>query len=76
MNEYIKLRDIPALFGLEKGDAVWIASDMKNLLYECISHDDDKDQEDHEDQGHASDAVQFCSQGAPHRYLPSIDTVF
>ena len=43
MNEYIKLRDIPALFGLEKGDAVWIASDMKNLLYECISHDDDKD---------------------------------
>ena len=43
MNEYTKLKDLPALFGLEKGDAVWIASDMKNLLYECISHDDDSD---------------------------------
>ncbi len=43
MGEYVKLRDIPKYFGLERGDSVWLSSDAKRLLYSCIEHGDDKD---------------------------------
>ena len=43
MSDYVKLRDLPALFGLKKGDKVWISSDMKELLYKCIENGDDTD---------------------------------
>lgn len=43
MDEYVRLRDIPAYFGLEKGDTVWLSSDVKELLYSCMEHDDDTD---------------------------------
>ena len=33
MDEYVKLRDIPDYFGLDKGDTVWLSSDVKELLY-------------------------------------------
>ena len=40
---YVKLRDIPGHFGLQEGDSVWIASDVKRLLYSCLEHEDDTD---------------------------------
>ena len=43
MEEYVKLRNIPEYFGLEKGDSVWLASDAKRLIYSCIEHGDDSD---------------------------------
>ena len=43
MDRYVKLKDIPEYFGLERGDSVWIASDVKRLLYSCIEHGDDTD---------------------------------
>ena len=43
MKGYVKLKDIPQYFGLERGDSVWIASDVKQLLYTCIENDDDTD---------------------------------
>ncbi len=43
MENYVKLRDIPKHFGLEKGDSVWVSSDVKTLLYSCIEHEDDHD---------------------------------
>ena len=43
MENYVKLKDIPSYFGLEKGDTVWISSDVKELLYTCLEHDDDTD---------------------------------
>ncbi len=50
MNEitdnYVPLREIPRYFGLEKGDSVWISSDIKTLLYSCIEHGDSTDMND------------------------------
>ncbi len=43
MNGYIKLKDIPKYFGINKGDPVWIASDMKSLIYTCLENGDDTD---------------------------------
>lgn len=43
MSEYVRLKDIPRYFGLKEGDSVWIASDVKQLLYTCIEHGDDTD---------------------------------
>ena len=43
MEGYVRLRDIPQHFGLERGDSVWIASDVKQLLYTCIENGDDTD---------------------------------
>ena len=40
---YVKLKDMPGYFGLSRGDSVWIASDVKQLLYSCIEHEDDTD---------------------------------
>ena len=33
MSEYIKLRDLAAHLGLNKGDRVYVTSDVKGLLY-------------------------------------------
>ncbi len=43
MDNYVRLKDIPQHFGLKRGDSVWISSDVKELLYSCIEHDDDTD---------------------------------
>jgi len=43
MNEYIKLKDMINCLGLQKGDKIWIASDMKRVLYNCIENGDDTD---------------------------------
>ena len=43
MSEYIKLRDLAAHLGLNKGDRVYVTSDVKGLLYGCMHHDDDTD---------------------------------
>ncbi|MBR2186044.1 MAG: hypothetical protein IJ857_01765, partial [Lachnospiraceae bacterium] len=36
--DYVPLRKIPEYFGLKKDDSVWIASDVKTLLYTCIEN--------------------------------------
>ena len=43
MDGYIRLGDIPKHFGLNRGDSVWVASDVKTLLYNCIENGDDTD---------------------------------
>ncbi len=43
MSDYIKLRDLAAKFGLSKGDNVFVTSDVKQLLYDCLQHEDDTD---------------------------------
>ncbi len=43
MDSYVRLKDIPQYFGLKRGDSVWISSDVKELLYNCIKHEDDTD---------------------------------
>ncbi|MCR4892706.1 MAG: AAC(3) family N-acetyltransferase [Lachnospiraceae bacterium] len=43
MTDYVSLKDIPKYFGLEKGDSVWLSSDIKSLLYSCIEHGDSRD---------------------------------
>lgn len=43
MSDYIELKEIPKLFDLKKGDKVWIASDLKRLIYACIENGDDTD---------------------------------
>ena len=43
MSEYIKLRQLAGKLRLNKGDRVYVTSDVKSLLYECMHHDDDTD---------------------------------
>lgn len=43
MDSYIKLKDIPKYFGIKEGDSVWVASDMKTLIYTCMENGDDTD---------------------------------
>lgn len=43
MSEYIKLRDLASHFGLHKGDKVYVTSDVKELLYGLMHHDDETD---------------------------------
>lgn len=43
MNEYVKLKDIAKQFDLVRGDKVMISSDVKRLLYECVTREDDTD---------------------------------
>ncbi len=43
MSEYVKLRDLAAHLGLNKGDRVYVTSDVKGLLYDCMHHDDETD---------------------------------
>ncbi len=43
MSEYIKLRDLAAHLGINKGDRIYVTSDVKGLLYNCMHHDDETD---------------------------------
>ena len=43
MEEYVRLKDIPEHFGIKKGDSVWVASDVKSLIYTCMENGDDTD---------------------------------
>ncbi len=43
MSNYVPLKDIASYFGLQKGDSVWISSDIKTLLYSCAEHGDTTD---------------------------------
>lgn len=43
MEEYIKLKDMAKHFGLKEGDKVMISSDVKSLLYACMTNEDDTD---------------------------------
>ena len=43
MSDYIKLKDIAKSFGLQTGDKVMISSDVKRLLYDCVTHEDNVD---------------------------------
>ncbi len=43
MEEYIKLKDLAARLHLKKGDNVYVTSDVKQLLYDCMQNEDDTD---------------------------------
>ena len=43
MSEYVKLKGLASKFGLNKGDRVYVTSDVKGLLYNCMHNDDDTD---------------------------------
>lgn len=43
MEEYIKLKELASHFGLNKGDKVYVTSDVKGLLYDLMHHEDDTD---------------------------------
>lgn len=43
MGDYIKLRELAANLGLKKGDNVFVTSDVKQLLYDLIQHEDETD---------------------------------
>ena len=40
MPDYIKLKDLAKHLGINKGDRIYVTSDVKSLLYECMHHDD------------------------------------
>ena len=42
-DSYVKLSDFAGRLGLKKGDLVYVTSDVKELLYGCMHHDDDTD---------------------------------
>lgn len=43
MDAYIRLKDLASHLRLEKGDRVFVTSDVKQLLYSCLEHGDDTD---------------------------------
>lgn len=43
MEKYIPIRDLASHFRLNKGDNVFVTSDVKSLLYDCIQHEDETD---------------------------------
>ena len=43
MSEYVKLRQIASNLGLNRGDRVYVTSDVKSLLYDLMHHDDETD---------------------------------
>ncbi len=43
MSEYIRLRELALHLGLNKGDRVYVTSDVKGLLYTIMHHDDETD---------------------------------
>ncbi len=43
---YVSLRKIPEYFGLEKGDSVWVASDVTTLIYTALENGDSGDMND------------------------------
>lgn len=43
MSDYIKLKDLASHLHLKEGDNVYVTSDVKQLLYDCMSNGDDTD---------------------------------
>ncbi|MCR5233579.1 MAG: DUF4910 domain-containing protein [Lachnospiraceae bacterium] len=43
MDTYIRLKDIAGHLHLKKGDNVYVTSDVKQLLYDCMQNNDDTD---------------------------------
>jgi len=43
MSEYIRLRQLASHLGLNRGDRVYVTSDVKGLLYDIMHHDDETD---------------------------------
>ena len=43
MDKYIPIRELASHFKLNKGDNVFVTSDVKALLYDCIQHGDETD---------------------------------
>lgn len=43
MDKYIPIRELASHFRLNKGDNVFVTSDVKALLYDCINHEDETD---------------------------------
>ena len=43
MSGYIKLKDLAGRLHLKKGDNVYVTSDVKQLLYDCMQNNDDTD---------------------------------
>lgn len=43
MDKYIPIRELASHFRLNKGDNVFVTSDVKALLYDCIQHNDETD---------------------------------
>ena len=43
MDKYIPIRELASQFRLNKGDNVFVTSDVKALLYDCIQHNDETD---------------------------------
>lgn len=43
MSDYIKLKDLASHLHLREGDNVYVTSDVKQLLYDCMSNGDDTD---------------------------------
>ena len=41
MSEYIKLKDLAKYLHINRGDNIFVTSDVKQLLYLLISNDDD-----------------------------------
>lgn len=43
MSDYVKLRQLASHLGLNRGDRVYVTSDVKGLLYGCMHHEDETD---------------------------------
>ena len=43
MSEYIKLKDLAKYLHINRGDNIFVTSDVKELLYDLMTHDDDTD---------------------------------
>ena len=43
MSEYIKLKDLAKYLHINRGDNIFVTSDVKQLLYSLVSNDDDSD---------------------------------
>ena len=43
MSEYIKLKDLAKYLHINRGDNIFVTSDVKQLLYSLVSNDDDTD---------------------------------
>ena len=43
MSDYVKLRELASHLGINKGDRVYVTSDVKGLLYTIMHHDDETD---------------------------------
>ena len=43
MADYVALKDLASKWGIKKGDRIYITSDVKQLLYDLMQHDDETD---------------------------------